>query len=266
MTLLVHLSLRYGNTYTVISKVQVEREKEMNIHNKWIKYISIVVIVLTVLRLCVYSAISHTEIRKEMERKLQVALSYVDEEKYQEAKDILSEIEPYKDSAQLSLYCEYADLYKECDEYIGGEEKLESISIQYATEYQPEIDRLIDKVVRLKVEKEAEEEREIIAAYREKLPELGMSEQYIDCTKLGEPDRIEKCLNFEHLVPRARSKEYYWGNINNKESYFHVTVWYRRHWSNRVDDYTDYYDGNGYVYSISYYGADGRFHTESLSD
>ena len=204
----------------------------MNIHNKCMKYIGIVVIVLTVLILCVYSAISHAEIQKEMERKLQVALSYIDEEKYQEAKDLLSEIEPYKYSAQLSLYCEYVDLYKECDEYIGGEEELESISIQYATEYQPEIDRLIDKVVTLKEEKEAEEEREIIAAYREKLPELGMSEQYIDCTKLGEPDRTEKCLNFDHLVPRARRKEYYWGNINNKESYFHVTVLYRRHWSN----------------------------------
>lgn len=64
----------------------------MNIHNKCMKYIGIVVIVLTVLILCVYSAISHAEIQKEMERKLQVALSYIDEEKYQEAKDLLSEI------------------------------------------------------------------------------------------------------------------------------------------------------------------------------
>lgn len=66
--------------------------EEMNIHNKCMKYIGIVVIVLTVLILCVYSAISHAEIQKEMERKLQVALSYIDEEKYQEAKDLLSEI------------------------------------------------------------------------------------------------------------------------------------------------------------------------------
>lgn len=64
----------------------------MNIHNKCMKYIGIVVIVLTVLILCVYRAISHAEIQKEMERKLQVALSYIDEEKYQEAKDLLSEI------------------------------------------------------------------------------------------------------------------------------------------------------------------------------
>lgn len=101
--------------------------------------------------------------------------------------------------------------------------------------------------------------------YSTSYPTVGMSEEDINKTILGPADNVEKCRDFEHLVPRARSKTYSWGTPNTPE-YFQATVWYRRYWRNRFDDYTEYQDGHGYVYSIFYTGEDGYVHTEDLSD
>ncbi len=77
-----------------------------------------------------------------------------------------------------------------------------------------------------------------------------MNESLLGYTKIGLPNEINPCLDFEYLVPSHRSKEYIWYNIDNHISEIHVDVWYRKYYFNDVDSYFDYPDGQGYVKSI----------------
>lgn len=88
-------------------------------------------------------------------------------------------------------------------------------------------------------------------------PIVGMSERYINDTKLGKATYIKKSLDFDVKVPRARYKEYMWGTEKNWS--FKATVSYRKYYGNKYNQYVDLEDGQGYVSSICYYDKDGKF-------
>lgn len=100
---------------------------------------------------------------------------------------------------------------------------------------------------------------ELRKEYGQDYPQIGMREEILPYTILGEPKKITKCKDFDYLLPRAQSKKYEWGE-SSKPGYFSVTVQYQRHRSNRFDDYVEYPPDNGYVYSIYYYDKNGRSH------
>lgn len=108
-------------------------------------------------------------------------------------------------------------------------------------------------------------EQELREQYGDSYPTLGMREEALPYTILGKPDRITKCRDFDILEPRAQSKEYEWGEPF-KSGYYSVTVWYKKHLSNRVDDYVEYPPDNGYVFSIYYYDEYGNSHNIDMLD
>lgn len=108
-------------------------------------------------------------------------------------------------------------------------------------------------------------EEELRREYGEEYPCLGMREEALPYTILGEPDRITKCRDFDILEPRAQSKEYEWSEPL-KPGYYSVTVWYKKHLSNRVDEYVEYLPDNGYVFSIYYYDEYGNSHNIDMLD
>ena len=108
-------------------------------------------------------------------------------------------------------------------------------------------------------------EEELKQKYGQGYPQLGMREEALSYTILGEPDKITKCKDFDHLQPRAQSKEYEWGEPL-KPGYFSVKIRYKRHLSNRVDDYVEYPSDNGYVFSIYYYDEYGQSHSLDMLD
>ena len=114
-------------------------------------------------------------------------------------------------------------------------------------------------------EDKKKKEEELKREYGQDYPQLGMREEALPYTKLGEPDRITKCKDFDHLQPRAQSKEYEWGEPL-KPGYFSVKIRYKRHLSNRVDDYVEYPSDNGYVFSIYYYDEYGQSHSLDMLD
>ena len=125
-----------------------------------------------------------------------------------------------------------------------------------------EADEIIYDQDKIDMEKREEELRR---EYGEEYPCLGMREEALPYTILGEPDRITKCRDFDILEPRAQSKEYEWGEPF-KPGYYSVTVWYKKHLSNRVDDYVEYPPDNGYVFSIYYYDEYGNSHNIDMLD
>lgn len=97
------------------------------------------------------------------------------------------------------------------------------------------------------------------------LPYVGMSEEYLNYTSLGKADTIEKCRDFDALVPRARSKTYKWEKTS-EHGWYKITVSYRKHFSHRADDYVDLPASNGFVSSITYYDENGQMKTDYYHD
>lgn len=101
--------------------------------------------------------------------------------------------------------------------------------------------------------------------YRQKisteLPQLHMSEKDLFYTKLGKPDKIEKSLDFDVKVPRARHKTYYWVKEN-----FQVDVWYSESTDGTVYGRVDYPENDGFVFSYCYTDANGYIHVVDIND
>ena len=131
----------------------------------------------------------------------------------------------YRDAASLSVYCKYADMYKDRTDYAGGQDELATITLKYDTSWQQDVDALETRVKSYKAEKDAAEEaeRKRIAAenaakqeqslkdqYSGKLPVEGMPMSCLKYTSLGSPDKTEKCRGFDNLVEEKRSYTVYW--------------------------------------------------------
>lgn len=96
-------------------------------------------------------------------------------------------------------------------------------------------------------------------------PCLGMREEYLQYTSLGKADSVEKCLDFDLLTARARSKTYEWEKTS-EHGWYKITVRYRLHHSHNVDDYEDLPASNGYVENITYTDENGNMQTENYVD
>lgn len=87
--------------------------------------------------------------------------------------------------------------------------------------------------------------------YNKAEPSIWMRESEI-IKLLGKPDSIEVSKDFDKMTALHRYKNYEWDNGAYK-----VEIGYIRHFSNKVDDYIEYPEDNGYVKRIWYYDEDG---------
>lgn len=100
---------------------------------------------------------------------------------------------------------------------------------------------------------------------KDKLPYVGMREEFLEYTSLEKADSVEKCRDFYSLQTRARYTTYEW-NATDEHGWNKITVRYRMHKSHQHDDYVDLPSDNGYVSSMTYTDENGRMQTENYVD
>ena len=176
-------------------------------------------------------SISVSDRNKQRAAAYDAALQELSNGNYASAAQDFSELSGYQDAASLSVYCKYADMYKDRTDYAGGQDELSNITLQYDTSWQPEVDALETRVKGYKAEKDAAEEaeRQRIAAenaakreqslkdqYSGKLPVEGMPVSCLKYTSLGEPDKRLNCKNFEKLEQNQKYFNVYWYDGNGE--------------------------------------------------
>lgn len=155
------------------------------------------------------------------------ALQELSNGNYTSAEHDFSELSGYRDAASLSVYCKYADLYKDRTDYAGGQDEVSAITLQYDTDWQQAVDTLEKRVKGYKAEKDAAEEaeRKRIAAenaaqqeqsqkdqYSGKLPVDGMPVSCLKYTSIGSPTKTEKCQFYDNMDVHRRYKILHWYN------------------------------------------------------
>ena len=176
-------------------------------------------------------SISVSSRNKQRTAAYEAALQELLSGNYTSAEQDFSELSGYRDAASLSVYCKYADMYKDRTEYAGGQDELADITLQYDTGWQQDVDALETRVKGYKAEKDAAEEaeRQRIAAenaakreqslkdqYSGKLPVEGMPVSCLKYTSLGEPDKRLNCKNFEKLEQNQKYFNVYWYDGNGE--------------------------------------------------
>ena len=190
-------------------------------------------IIAAVLAVAVIAGISISVSNRNKQRAAAygAALQELSNGNYTSAEQDFSELSGYRDAASLSVYCKYADMYKDRTDYAGGQDELANITLQYDTGWQQNIDALETRVKSYKAEKDAAEEaeRQRIAAenaakreqslkdqYSGKLPVEGMPVSCLKYTSLGEPDKRLNCKNFEKLEQNQKYFNVYWYDGNGE--------------------------------------------------
>ena len=142
------------------------------------------------------------------------ALQALSNEDYTSAQQGFSAASGYRDAKSLAVYCQYADIYRDKTDYMGGLEELSRILLQYDTGWQHDINMLESRVQRYKTERDAARKREqtLKEQYSGKLPEVGMPASGLKYTSLGEPDRRLDCQNFNQLEQDKKYFNVYWYN------------------------------------------------------
>ena len=176
-------------------------------------------------------SISVSSRNKQRAAAYDAALQEMSNGNYASAEQDFSELSGYRDAASLSVYCKYADMYKDRTDYAGGQDELSNITLQYDTGWQQDVDALETRVKGYKAEKDAAEEaeRQRIAAenaakqeqsrkdqYSGKLPVDGMPVSCLKYTSLGEPDKRLNCKNFEKLEQNQKYFNVYWYDENGE--------------------------------------------------
>lgn len=190
-------------------------------------------IIAAVLAVAVIAGISVSVSNRSKQRAAtyEAALQELSNGNYTSAEQGFSALSGYRDAASLSVYCKYADMYKDRTDYTGGKDELSNITLQYDTSWQQNIDALETRVKSYKAEKDAveEAERQRIAAenaakreqslkdqYSGKLPVEGMPVSCLKYTSLGEPDKRLNCKNFEKLEQNQKYFNVYWYDGNGE--------------------------------------------------
>ena len=190
-------------------------------------------IIAAVLAVAVIAGISVSVSSRNKQRAAayDAALQELSNGNYTSAEQGFSSLSGYRDAASLSVYCKYADMYKDRTDYAGGQDELANITLQYDTGWQQNIDALETRVKSYKAEKDAAEEaeRQRIAAenaakreqslkdqYSGKLPVEGMPVSCLKYTSLGEPDKRLNCKNFEKLEQNQKYFNVYWYDGNGE--------------------------------------------------
>ena len=176
-------------------------------------------------------SISVSNRNKQRAADYEAALQKLSNGNYTSAEQDFSELSGYRDAASLSVYCKYADMYKDRTDYAGGQDELADITLQYDTSWQQDVDALETRIKGYKAEKDAAEEaeRQRIAAenaarreqslkdqYSGKLPVEGMPVSCLKYTSLGEPDKRLNCKNFEKLEQNRKYFNVYWYDENGE--------------------------------------------------
>lgn len=176
-------------------------------------------------------SISVSDRNKQRAAAYDAALQELSNGNYTSAEQGFSALSGYRDAASLSVYCKYADMYKDRTDYAGGQDELADITLQYDTGWQQDVDALETRVKSYKAEKDAveEAERQRIAAenaakreqslkdqYSGKLPVEGMPVSCLKYTSLGEPDKRLNCKNFEKLEQNQKYFNVYWYDGNGE--------------------------------------------------
>ncbi len=220
-------------TSPIVSQTLTEleiTEKKSTLSKKPFPFGKLIAAVLAVAVIAGIS-ISVSDRNKQRAAAYEAALQELTNGNYTSAEQDFSELSGYRDAASLSIYCKYADMYKDRTDYAGGQDELSNITLQYDTSWQPEVDALETRVKGYKAEKDAAEEaeRQRIAAenaakreqslkdqYSGKLPVEGMPVSCLKYTSLGEPDKRLNCKNFEKLEQNQKYFNVYWYDGNGE--------------------------------------------------
>ena len=220
-------------TPPIVSQTPTEpeiTEKKSTLSKKPFPFGKLIAAVLAVAVIAGIS-ISVSSRNKQRAAAYDAALQELSNGNYTSAEQGFSALSGYRDAASLSVYCKYADMYKDRTDYAGGQDELSNITLQYDTSWQPEVDALETRVKGYKAEKDAAEEaeRQRIAAenaakreqslkdqYSGKLPVEGMPVSCLKYTSLGEPDKRLNCKNFEKLEQNQKYFNVYWYDGNGE--------------------------------------------------
>lgn len=220
-------------TPPIVSQTPTEleiTEKKSTLSKKPFPFGKLIAAVLAV-AVIAWVSISVSDRNKQRAAAYDAALQELSNGNYTSAEQDFSELSGYRDAASLSVYCKYADMYKDRTEYAGGQDELSNITLQYDTSWQQNIDALETRVKSYKAEKDAAEEaeRQRIAAenaakreqslkdqYSGKLPVEGMPVSCLKYTSLGEPDKRLNCKNFEKLEQNQKYFNVYWYDGNGE--------------------------------------------------
>ena len=215
----------------VIEPVVSEKDEEKPVPPK--KPFPLGKLIAAVLAVAVIAGISISVSSRNKQRAAayDAALQEMSNGNYTSAEQDFSSLSGYRDAASLSVYCKYADMYKDRTDYAGGQDELSNITLQYDTSWQQDVDALETRVKGYKAEKDATEEaeRQRIAAenaakreqslkdqYSGKLPVEGMPVSCLKYTSLGEPDKRLNCKNFEKLEQNQKYFNVYWYDENGE--------------------------------------------------
>ena len=176
-------------------------------------------------------SISVSSRNKQRAAAYDAALQEMSNGNYTSAEQDFSELSGYRDAASLSVYCKYADMYKDRTDYVGGQDELSNITLQYDTGWQQDVDALETRVKEYKVEQDAameaewqrieaenaaKREQSLKDQYSGKLLVEGMPVSGLKYTSLGEPDKEEKCRDYDRLVEERRSISIWWYGSDGK--------------------------------------------------
>ena len=190
-------------------------------------------IITAVLAVAVIAGISISVSSRNKQRAVayDAALQEMSNGNYTSAERDFSALPGYRDAASLSVYCKYADMYKDRTDYVGGQDELSNITLQYDTGWQQDVDALETRVKEYKVEQDAameaewqrieaenaaKREQSLKDQYSGKLPVEGMPVSGLKYTSLGEPDKEEKCRDYDRLVEERRSISIWWYGSDGK--------------------------------------------------
>ena len=205
-------------------------------------------------------SISVSNRNKQRATAYDIALQELSNGNYASAEQDFSGLSGYRDAASLSVYCKYADMYKDRTDYAGGQDELATITLKYDTSWQQDVDALETRVKGYKAEKDAAEEaeRQRIAAenaakreqslkdqYSGKLPVEGMPVSCLKYTSLGEPDKRLNCKNFEKLEQNQKYFNVYWYDENGEMIAAGMCAQWKNDSEYMLKSFSQYYPSGG---------------------
>ena len=227
-----------------------------------------------------WASISVSSRNKQRAAAYDAALQELSNGNYTSAEQGFSALSGYRDAASLSIYCKYADMYKDRTDYAGGQDELSNITLQYDTSWQQDVDALETRVKSYKAEKDAAEEaeRQRIAAenaakreqslkdqYSGKLPVEGMPVSCLKYTSLGEPDKRLNCKNFEKLEQNQKYFNVYWYDENGEMIAAGMCAQWKNDSEYMLKSFSQYYPSGGDNGQTFNYGNGGS-NSGSLRD
>ena len=264
----------------VIEPVVSEKDEEKPVPPK--KPFPLGKLIAAVLTVAVIAGISISVSSRNKQRAAayDAALQEMSNGNYTSAEQDFSGLSGYRDAASLSVYCKYADMYKDRTEYVGGQDELSNITLQYDTSWQQDVDALETRVKGYKAEKDATEEaeRQRIAAenaakreqslkdqYSGKLPVEGMPVSCLKYTSLGEPDKRLNCKNFEKLEQNQKYFNVYWYDENGEMIAAGMCAQWKNDSEYMLKSFSQYYPSGGNNGQTFNYGNGGS-NSGSLRD